>query len=337
LKIGINKLTFLIFLLLLLLLLVSGCSQTTEEEVAEAVLSANIYLSSRKCDKAISVLEEVGRQTGNASYLKTLASAYACAGGFNELTFFGSDLALIGTPTPFGGPSTFSTRTMTAADDSQYESLQEAINILLYAGGIATTKNPSGDLRATYFNDQDAKDINVQLMYMILAQYGRFLYYYGNTSSVGAKGEGAQGTNTCFFDYDNALTYNAGANTMGDYLDGLEAGGNKCGSAGSGHSDFNPAATKVARLCQGVVLFNNFLDVLPHFIDAFTGSGVDDFSALSTIQTAVNGYSTVLVAAKSGTENVVAVKSQARCESENSATDEYLQFYYAFFYEVLLK
>ena len=324
-KLYINKLTFI----LLLLFIGGGCSQSTDEKVAEAILSANIHLSSSNCSSAISILEDVGRQNSNASYLKTLASAYACAAGFNELTFFGKDL---GDFTGLTGASTLSTSAMSAADDTQYESLQTAIDILLYAGGIASTKNPPAALRQTHFNSNDAGDINAQLMYMLMAQLGKFSYYYGNTNSLGAKGEGAQGSNTCFFDYDNAITFNPAATTMAAYLDGLAAG-NNCGSAGTGHNDFNPAATKVARLCQGVVLLNNFTDIFPDVISSFAG---DNFNVMAGLEVLIDGYKADVINADPDIATILAVQSQARCESENSGTDRYLQLYYAFMYEVML-
>lgn len=65
-----------------------ACGKTTEEEVKDAILSANIYLSRSECQPAIDLLEGMGRQNKNPYYLKALSSAYACRAGYSTITFF---------------------------------------------------------------------------------------------------------------------------------------------------------------------------------------------------------------------------------------------------------
>ena len=132
----INRTIFFAFTLLFF-----GCAKEKEDEIAEAIDTANIFLSSRICGSAIAVLEGIGRQNDNARYLQTLSSAYACKSDYDEVTFFGTNLPNlvdVGPPVePFGGVTTWNTSiSMDSASDKGYSNLWTAINILLYAGGI---------------------------------------------------------------------------------------------------------------------------------------------------------------------------------------------------------
>ena len=60
---------------LLFLILLQSCAKTKSEEVLEALDIAQTYLSTAECEKAISVLEEAGRQNDNPIYVQVLASA----------------------------------------------------------------------------------------------------------------------------------------------------------------------------------------------------------------------------------------------------------------------
>ncbi|MEI8347434.1 MAG: hypothetical protein WCG27_08200, partial [Pseudomonadota bacterium] len=59
-----------------LLLAMTGCGSKEDKE-ENAILSANIYLTVKECQKAIDVLEDNGRNMRSANYVKALASAYA--------------------------------------------------------------------------------------------------------------------------------------------------------------------------------------------------------------------------------------------------------------------
>ena len=69
-----------------------GCSSSKEEEVISAIDEALYHLSQSRpnCQKAIDALEEISGQNKNPRYIQTLASAYACRGGFSELQSFRS-------------------------------------------------------------------------------------------------------------------------------------------------------------------------------------------------------------------------------------------------------
>ena len=79
-----DKLKYHLYLFLIVSLLFS-CGKELDETVSDAILSANQLLSKSKCQEAINILEAVGRQNGNKSYLITLASGYACRGNYSEI------------------------------------------------------------------------------------------------------------------------------------------------------------------------------------------------------------------------------------------------------------
>jgi len=303
-------------------LLLFGCGKEKEEEIEEAIDTANIFLSSRICGAAISILEGVGRQNTNARYLQTLASAYACKSDFDEPTFFGTDMPNIASPAPLGGLTTFnSSLSMDSSSDKYYTNLWSAINILLYAGGIGSGENPTVAERADYFNNADAGDINAQLAYMLLAQLGKFAFFYGNVDA-GVKGDGTQG-NDCFIEYDEAavLAYLATGNTGG------------CTNlTNTGHANLGtPGSYSVARLCQGVILFNSIVDALPGVISA---AGGDDFNDLDDLLTDIDGYKTDYTDA-GGDPTIFIQQNQTGCETDNAADDTNLQLFFGFIMETL--
>ncbi len=317
------------FFLFISLFFWGGCGVTKDEKTAEVVLSANILLTQGKCQEAIEVLEGHGRVNEDAKYLMTLASAYACLNGYRETSFFANDLSKTNTPTPFGGAGTYQNAgNMTSATDSDFYYMQKAIDILIYAGGLEADVNPTADLRALKFIDSDARDINSQLLYMVLEQLGRFYRYYGNSSSTGVKGSGT-GANTCFVSYEN-VSLDVGTN-LTTYLALGTTGA--CTAIATGHGSFGVANNYVtSRLCQGVVLMNTLLDLLPKVLSSSTST---DLSAVSGLQTNINLLKTALATAKVGTTNVKSVTSQTLCVSQNSSNDDFIQAYYAFIFEPL--
>ncbi|MEK6623884.1 MAG: hypothetical protein AABY86_02885, partial [Bdellovibrionota bacterium] len=288
----------------------------------------------KNCNAAIILLEGVGRDVNDVPYLKTLASAYACKGGFSVLKLFADDLDLISTPAPMGGATRFSTSDdMDAPSNTSYDNLQIAINILLYAGGIATTLDPTVARREALFSVADAKEINAMLMYLILVQLGRYFYYYGNASDAGVKGAGT-GANDCFMNYEN-LAFTGGFADMTAWL--VSGATGACISpATAGHTDLGTDnAIDVALACEGIVLLNNFLAIFPSVIAGVAG---DDFDELAVLETALNAGKVLVEANTSGSEaKVNTVLSQSRCESLNATSDDYIQTYFAFMMETLVQ
>lgn len=321
---------FLKFSFLLMALAVTlSCGKKTEQEIKDAIQSANFYLSKRECQQAIDLLESVGRQTKNSYYLKALASSYACRAGYSTTKFFADDIKLTASPGPLGGMTTYSTSlasiTSTLSADSKYQDLQTAIDILLYAGGIPKTTEPSLVERAKYFSADRAGDINSQIAYMLLVQTGKFMKYYADTNASGVKG-GGSGSNTCFTDYTatDALVqaYLATGNT------------GACSTANSSHPQLAIGATdRRKKLCEGVVLLNNILNVLPGVLASAGGGDLDD---VATITGEIEDKKADLEQIDPTFGPTATVLSQTNCENDTDITEVTLSSYYAVFFESLV-
>jgi hypothetical protein len=311
------------FLFLTLIGLTTSCAELSEsEQIDDVVFSANNMLSYGKCQDAIDLLEGIGRKNDHASYLMTLSSAYACRSGFDEPTFYADNLPNLGTTvgTTFWGSFTqFASSIMIGPNDDSFADLQEAIDILLYAGGI---NNPSHANRSDKFNDTDANDMNMQLLYMILTHMGKYSFYYGNANPTnGTKGNGSlangnanNNDNECFIiyrqdDIDTTVQAYGGACT------------NDTGGGENGHPQLDPTAvgatTFVQRACQGLVLFNNFLDVLTNVT---LSSSLGDLGTLQGNASLNTICSAPLIALGADGSLLCETRSQSQCES-NWAND----------------
>ncbi len=316
--------------LIIVITMISSCGKSSEEEVKDAVLTANIMLSTSQCQEAIDLLEAIGNQPRNAAYLKTLASAYACRAGYSTVTFFGSDIAKTATPSPLGGVTTYSSSlkstTSPLANDTNYKDLQRAIDTLLYAGGIASTTEPNSIERAKYFNANQAGDINTELAFMMLVQLGKMMKVYSNASEAGVKGGGAA-ANNCFTDYSTTPV------AVQTYVTTILPGA--CNSVASSHTELATAATnRRARLCQGVVLMNGILDILPAILASAAGGSLSD---IATVTTKINDAKTALITAYPTIGTTATVLSQANCETDSSITVDTLASYYAVIFEGLIQ
>ena len=125
-----------------------------------------------------------------------------------RLHFLPSDLSLTATPAPLGGTTIYSTSGATVSNplenDTSFDDLQTAINILLYAGNLSATTEPFATNRALKFSSDEAADMNSQLLFMELVQLGKYMRVYGNGNSLGVKGAGNPLLNTCFTTYTDA-------------------------------------------------------------------------------------------------------------------------------------
>jgi len=316
-----------------------SCGKTIDEKTADAILSANISLSRGDCSSAINVLESNGRVNDNAVYLKTLSSAYACRAGFSTLTLFTSDLSKIITLAatgPLNGLATFTTSTVGTVYPLQYEStfmdMQTAINILLFAGGIPSTVNPSATERAKYFSSADAGDINAQLLYLMLAQLGKFMYVYGDSSAAGVKG-GGSASNLCFTSYGNTNVAVQGA---------IATSGATCNSVNSSHAqlvagvDTATSATRKTRLCHGVILLNGVLELLPNVV-ASLFTDPTDAAAVNAAIANFNNAKVILAGLDNSLGVVLTTVSQNYCEDNITVPLKDIETYYAGIFESVFK
>ncbi len=320
-------------LFLSFLLLFSSCGKNAKERTQSAVLSANISLSKGNCQEAIDVLEANGRDERDAEYLKTLASGYACRAGFKVTTFFASDLGKTSTPAPLGGATLYSTSQVAVSgslqNDSVFKDMQTAIDLLYYAGGFSASTEPTSIERAKYFTGNEAADINSQMVFMMLAQLGKYMEVYANAGTTGVKGSGSA-SNKCFTDYGHITNNNvktALANMPG-----------ACKVTNSSHTQLDSglisASVRRTRLCQGVVLANGILDVLPAVV-ASAGGG--DLSSISSLTTNIQSFKSALVTADPSIGTVSTVLSQYNCENDTSITDATIESYFAIIFEAMIQ
>lgn len=278
----INKFLFLFLIFSTLL----SCGKNSEEEIEDAIFHAQQLLTSGLCAEALAALAEIPYQPTNATYLKTLASGQACLGGYNTTTFFSTDLDKLGTSqTAFlGSLATFSTSDMTVTNSSNYQSIFSAINTLTLGGGVteSTFAGRSAALGASQNNN-----LSVFALYTILVELGKFLNFYGNADdTTGVKGTGGQ-ANVCYFNYTNVTAVAA--------VSGSTSGA--CDHPGSptGHpSLILPANSDTrARACEGIVLFNNFLDIIANLTFSGTNSGdLNDLKSITNACTSIPGINT---------------------------------------------
>lgn len=325
------------FIFILTSVLLFSCGKSVDEKTASAVLSANIYLSKGNCQSAINVLEANGRVDRDAHYLKVLSSAYACRAGFSAVTFFASDLALTGSPAPLGGTTLYSTSLTTSSSpldsDDSFRDLQTAIDILLYAGGIPATRDPTASERARYFTSDEAGEINSQLLFMMFAQLGKYMHVYGNGDALGKKGAGVPAGNKCFTSYLEAKIINDPEVNL--VLNALPAA---CvPGAVSSHTELATsvaAATRKTRLCQGVVILNGILNTLPSVVASASGQLATQGAV---IEAAAGGARTALTTAYAAIGDVSSTINQSICEDNTSVPIGNLEIYFAFLFESIFQ
>lgn len=287
-----NRLSFLIFFLLLSLV---SCSQRPAEEVTEAIDVAQTLLSSEKCDEAIKLLEDIGRQPKDGVYLQVLSSAYACKAKFRMIEFIADDVPTINTSALFKSVATFSLSPETTVDSVAYSSLKEALNIL----GGTDFKQAT---RTNTFGSRRAGDMGLQVLVLSLVQFGKYLNYYGNVDADGDKGQGS-GTNTCFLNYTDSMAQSGPV--IG--VDQLPAA-NNCNGYTSGHPELS-GAKQIERMCEGITLLTNIIDVLEN-IDI---SGSDTLEELNNIKANVTTYRTA--ASTAGVGYFLDLTSPAACRT----------------------
>lgn len=298
-----------------------SCSKTTVEKTDEAIDVALSYLSARQCDDAIDVLEEVGRQTDNATYLQVLASAYACRGGVDEISFIGTDIPAINATSTnlLKSLSILSLSDEKDTDSNEYKDIRTALNILLETG---SGSQPSQLNRTATFGTRKSGDMGLQILFLSIIQLGKFVNWYGNVNSVGAKGAGSN-TNSCFISYSYPAAQTA-----------VTAGGTSCTVYNDGHPDLsfsvNVDETK-RRLCEGLVLLTNLIDVLEN-IDL---TGVTSLSSLENVATLATQFKTNAITLDSNLGTLLNTTSQSMCKTTLDTASELnnMQLIYAAIFE----
>lgn len=313
------NLLFIFFLFGLL-----GCGLSNEEKVDDAITQAHQLLTSNKCAEAISILNSVGQQTSNPDWLSAMASAQACLAPWNVVRFFETDLGKLSTASEtaiLGSAATFTQAVMVSPTDPTYTNLRSAINTLLSAGGITTISYAN---RAATIGASGASNLAMQTLYMLINQIGQFSRFYGDaTPATGTKGSG--GTSGCYIDYTDTDAQ--------DYINNIGPFGS-CNTVNEGNANLTGNR---ARLCEGIVLFNNFIDILGSITINPTGNN-GNLSDLNTLANNIEAFCADATA-NYGIDfgGTCTVKTQSTCENNVGAqyNIEHIERYYAIIWETL--
>jgi hypothetical protein len=304
-----------IFFILITLMALS-CAKPSEEAINSAKQEALYYLTKNKCSDAKKALDSVDYQNNDATYLSLYASVYGCMAGYSELTTVLENLGSITSNATSMFQSLASmpaAQAETQSDSSVYLNLQKAINVLLYAGGGST---PSTVSRNSKFGLRKAGDIHIQAVFLILIQMGKYFAYYGNVDSNGTKGAGS-GTWNCLAKYNDA---NALAALAINNLDSCTS------AANTASPEMDPTETDYKRrLCEGVVLFNNFQDILSNI--TFPSNNAD-YGALTDIGQTLATIKQQAVLADNTIVDYENVRSQSACEQLAATQGAQLQRFF---------
>jgi hypothetical protein len=309
-KIGVMK----CLVLILFSLLLTACGQSDKEKIESGLKHARQLLTLRKCDDALTVLNEIGFQAGNAPYLQTYSSAYACKSNYSTVTFFGTDIDKLSASQGgmLGSLTTFTTSQNPNALSASYNYLQTAIETLLYAGGITASSHTN---RLTKFTASEVSNMGVQAIYMILVQMGRYFAYYGDAdTSTGVKGDGAE-PNTCLVTYTNPLAIDA-------LDDGVSGSCTDVANLGHTSIETGDADIRRTRMCHGVVLFNNFIDLITNV--SFSGSSTGELGDLATV------FDTLCSSDLNVPGAICTIRDQSACEALDP--DE-IELFFAWIFE----
>jgi len=319
------------WLIITFIFVLYSCGKTTDEALTDVITSAENYLSKGQCQNAINLLELVGRRNENAKYLKALAFSYACRAGYSTVTLFATDLTKTASISPLGGLATYTTSTVSVQspfeNDPKFVDLMTALNILLYAGGIKSTTEPTTSERLKYFSASDSGDIDASILYLTLVSLGKYMHVYADTVN-GVKGAGS-GSNNCFTSYSNI--------TSGTVLLALSNMAGACKVTNSSHVqlDFSTIAapTRKRRLCQGVVILNTLIATLPSVLASASGGSLSSASAATAAITAAQA---VLTLADPSIGMVASTMNQSICEDDSNVPVEKIEHYFALMFEGLI-
>lgn len=305
---------------LFILLALASCSQTPEQEASNAIDVALTHLSNENCGKAIEVLEAVKGQSGNPVYVQVLASAYACRANFNATKFIADDVPKLSSSSLFTALATLRLSSETEADSASYRDLRQALALLIATDGQAN--------REARFGVRKAGDMGIEIVMLSIVQLGKFLRYYGNANASGAKGAGP-GTNSCFMNYTGDAAF---------LITNSSAGGS-CTSANDGNPELSISSPNEARgkrrLCEGLMLLTNALDVLLN-IDL---SGNDSLSSLEDSAAQIQQFKDDALAIEPALATLLTTTSQSACETllDDPTELDHMQLIYAALFETGLQ
>jgi hypothetical protein len=319
------------FIFSLLFILTFSCANK-EEDIISAKKEALYYLSNGDCSAAKKALDSVSPDSDDKVYVSLYASVYECLAGYKELTTVlgnlgsldASALNLFSTLAAFN-----SSQEVTAPDDYKYTNILKALDV------IQNSSTPTGAIgRIQKFGRAQAGELNYQALFLTTIALGKYLAAYGNVDATGSKGTGSGGaTLVCLAQYNYS-------NVNNDYLDDLA--NDSCTGSTTANNNVSILITDTdyeRRLCEGVVLYNNFLDLLINLelpLDTSElGNLIDAQDVLKDIKSAATTY---LAANGDGPaistyENIYMISTCVSTAKLNTPNKNYLEAYYSVFVE----
>jgi hypothetical protein len=286
-----------------------------ESEERDKIKEANLFLSSKDCESAIEVLDEIAG-TDSVFYHQTRSSALACSSDFDEVTFIESDAGKISGISLFNSFATFDLAVETEVESDSYLALKDAIN---YLSSITDTTYQTSDRIAKY-GAAATTEVNLQLLLMLLVHTGKWFRFYGNADSAGVKGSGSD-LNNCFYDYTKVEAT--------AYISGNDTG--SCGApivaSSSLSSASNTLAVRSRRVCDVIVNINHILDIAENT----DFSGNDSFTELTGVASGMQDIIDSAVAAESNLAELFDFYSYQECRdyAEESTNFDNLEMYLA--------
>ena len=315
----------------MILFFLFSCGRTKTEDADHAIWAAQLKLQDKDCAAAWAALGDLHRPY-DAVFLQTKAAVYACLAGLDIPTFFEKEIPKLSNMTGFNGTTLFSSSYMTDSEDDAFRNLQDAIATLLYAGNLPHEENPTPAQRAAIFSSYQLGDMHGMLIYLLLANLGKYFAYYGNTDVSGTKGLG-DGSNTCLFNYDTSISVEGDWSSLSPALPTTITLGQFLSAGITGScTGTNGLDLTTTQMCQGVTLVNNFLEI---FTAVVASLGTDDWDKIKVIKEAINRVRGLIT-----TPDMAAVEnmlSQEKCEAAFAEDNTALQVYFAVYLETLLQ
>lgn len=317
----------ILFILLTLTTIVS-CAKTDEALLDSSKREALYHLTHGRCSKAKTALDEVDYQNSDSEYIRLYSDVYACKAGYSQLSTVVDNLGSL-TATSADLFTTLASmpasQLETEADSTAYTNLMLAINTLVYSNG----STPSAASRITKFGSREAGDMDYQALFLILIEMGKYFGYYGNVAADGTKGGGA-GTEECLAQLTDATaggyldTFNGG-----DSCDNADMGDNTKSGIKSGDTDY------LKKLCEGVVLFNNFQDILANITFSSNSSELGDLVNVGAVLNTIESTAAAVPGVGTAITDYQDMTSQSACEALAVTNGNELQRYFGLIIENL--
>lgn len=317
-----------LLLMLLTFTLFVSCAKTDEQAIDAAKREALYHLTGGDCSDAKTALDTVDYQSDDSEYIRLYSDVYACKAGYSQLSTVVENLGSL-TATSADLFKTLASmpasQAETQADSTAYTNIMLAINQLIYSNGAT----PSAAARITKFGAREAGDMDYQALFLVLIEMGKYFGYNGNVGTDGSKG-GAGGTIVCLAELTDTTARGHLDNAVigaGDLCtDALNSASSANSTIQSGDSDY------VKKLCEGVVLFNNFQDILANISFSSNSSELGDLVSVGAILDSIETNAAAIEAAITDYKDIT---SQAACELLAVTKGNELQRHFALIIEDL--